>query len=234
MPYRRLPNTDQARLRSLKQAVIKADAVRLYDLAFSQKILVQIQSFLPSFEKELTEYKQVMFQQTKQGNAYREMLKSARMYVSHFIQVLNMAVLRGEIKPDAQALYGLDPETKSLPDLSTDVLVSEWGRKIIDGEQKRIMQGGTPIYTPSIANVRVKYERFMDAYERQKFSYSKLERYHDSIVSLRKRADQLIADLWNEVESHYQDEDNSERKLESCRDYGVIYYYRKEEKRITA
>ncbi len=234
MPYRRLPNTDQARLRSLKQAVQKADLVRLYDLAFSQKLLVQIQNFLPTFEKALNEYKQVMLQQTRQGNAYRELLKSARMYTSHFIQVLNMAVLRGEIKQQAQEFYGLEAGTRSLPDLSTDHLVQEWGQKIIDGEQKRIMQGGTPIYTPSIANVKVKYERFKEAYFDQKFSHNSLERHHNTIVSMRKNADELIANLWNEIEGHYQEEGDSETKLDFCREYGIIYYYRKEEKREIA
>ncbi len=234
MPYRRLPNTDQARLRSLKQALHKAELVRVYDLAFSQKILVQIQSFLPSFEKALLEYKQVMEQQAKQGNAYRELLKNARMYVSHFIQVLNMAVLRGEINPQHQALYGLEPETRSLPDLSTDNLVHEWGQKIIDGEQKRIMQGGSPIYSPSIANVRVKYERFKEAYNRQKFSLNSLDRHHNTMVGLRQRSDVLIADLWNQIEDYFDNAESTDKKIEFCSDYGVIYYYRKEEKRATA
>lgn len=231
MPYRRLPNTDQARLRSLKQATHKADMLRVYDLAFSQKILVRIQSFLPSFEKALTEYQQVMEQQNRQGNAYRELLKNARMYVSHFIQVLNMAVLRGEIKPEQQLLYGLEAETRCLPDLSADYHVYEWGQKIIDGERTRIMHGGTPIYTPSIANVKVKYERFKESYNRQKYSHSNLERHHNTIISLRETADELIADLWNQIESYYSEENDQNKKIESCKDYGIIYYYRKEEQK---
>ena len=33
MPYRRLPNTDQARIRALKAVVVKGDICNVYDLA---------------------------------------------------------------------------------------------------------------------------------------------------------------------------------------------------------
>ena len=35
MPYRRLPNTDQARIRALKAVVVKGDIYNVYDLAVS-------------------------------------------------------------------------------------------------------------------------------------------------------------------------------------------------------
>lgn len=230
MPYRRLPNTDQARLRSLRHAVSKADTVRLYELAFSQKTLVKIQGFLPIFERSMFEYKQVIEKQGKQGVAYRELLKNARMYVSHFIQVLNLSVIRAEIKTSDQELYGLAADTRSLPDLSTDHLVFEWGQKVIDGEKKRIMHGGTPIYTPSIAKVQVSYERFKESYIKQKYTNNSLERHQTIIAEMREKADKLIAELWNQVEKSFEQEPNSDSKIERCRDYGIIYYYRKEEK----
>ena len=37
MPYRRLPNTDQARIRALKAVVVKGDIYNVYDLAVSLK-----------------------------------------------------------------------------------------------------------------------------------------------------------------------------------------------------
>ena len=38
MPYRRLPNTDQARVRALKAAVVKGDIYNVHELAISLKI----------------------------------------------------------------------------------------------------------------------------------------------------------------------------------------------------
>lgn len=41
MPYRRLPNTDQARVRALKAAVEKGDVYNVRDLAISLKTLFE-------------------------------------------------------------------------------------------------------------------------------------------------------------------------------------------------
>ena len=69
-----------------------------------------------------------------------------RLYISHFIQVLNLAVLRDEIKPVHKELYDL-PEANVVPDLLSEAALVEWGRKIIEGEQRRTSQGGSPFIT---------------------------------------------------------------------------------------
>ena len=45
MPYRRLPNTDQARVRALKAAVEKGDVYNVRDLAISLKTLFEARNF---------------------------------------------------------------------------------------------------------------------------------------------------------------------------------------------
>lgn len=50
MPYRRLPNTDQARVRALKAAVEKGDVYNVRDLAISLKTLFEARNFLQRFE----------------------------------------------------------------------------------------------------------------------------------------------------------------------------------------
>ena len=57
MPYRRLPNTDLARLRALRTAYAIGKELPPFKLAYSQSTLQKIQSFLPSFEKTLLECK---------------------------------------------------------------------------------------------------------------------------------------------------------------------------------
>lgn len=156
-------------------------------------------------------------------------MKTARLYISHFIQVLNLAVLRDEIKPAHKALYGL-PESNTVPDLLSEAAMVEWGRKIIDGEKRRTAQGGIPIYNPTIARVKVHYDIFLDSYERQKNYQALTTRSLDELASMRDRADELILDIWNQVEAKYQDVTPNEVRLDKCRDYGLIYYYRSGEK----
>ena len=48
---------------------------------------------------------------------------------------------------------------------------------------------------------------------------------------MRTRADELILDIWNQVEEKFRNISPNELRLDKCRDYGVIYYYRTGEKR---
>lgn len=105
------------------------------------------------------------------------------------------------------------------------------GRKIVDGENKRISQGGIPIYNPTIAKVRVHYDIFMDSYEKQKNLQSLTARSLDTLASMRAEADGLILDIWNQVEKKFEEVTPNEKRLDLCRDYGIIYYYRTGEKR---
>lgn len=230
MPYRRLPNTDQARLRSLNRALEKGEILSMHDLAFSQKIFVEIRGFLPIFSKSLFEYKQSLDNQVSNNQKYQEKLKKARLYVNHFIQVLNLAVIRSEVKEEFQPFYGLEEGCRSVPDLTSEVSLIEWGQKIIDGEAKRLSKGGSPLYSPSIANVRVHYEIFKDAYNKQKVLQNNTARHLEIVAQQRTTADTIILNLWNEVEDKFASVDDQEERLNSCREYGLIYYYRKGEK----
>lgn len=172
MPYRRLPNTDQARIRALKAVVAKADVQNLYDLAVSLKTLTEARNFLTRFEAAQSYYLQCFERQSQAGHKHQANVKMARLYVSHFIQVLNLAVIRSEVRVAHKAYYGLPGDSTNVPDLSTETALVEWGRKIIDGEAKRTSQGGIPIYNPTIAKVRVHYDIFTDSYDRPKKSAS--------------------------------------------------------------
>ncbi len=229
MPYRRLPNTNQARLRSLQQAVNIGDDADIYSLAFSYKLWEEAKGLLVRYQRALLESKQCSDNQFSKSKKLQEDTKLARLYVSHFIQVLNMCVQRNEIKADAKELYGLDPESFAVPDISTDENLVAWGKKVIDGEQLRIARGGMPIYNPTIAKVRVYYDIFLEGYNYQKVLQNNTSRCIENVAKLNKEADKVILEIWDEVEKKYDSLPLNE-KINSCREYGLIYYYRKGEK----
>lgn len=231
MPYRRLPNTDQARIRSLKALAAKDDAYDAYHPVVSLKTLTAIRNFLPKFEAAQTYYAECYARQVKAAPAHHKNVYMARLYISHFIQVLNLAVIRHEIRANQRDLYGLASLNNTLPDLSSEAALVQWGRKIIDGEGKRTGQGGIPIYNPTIAKVKVHYDLFVDSYERQKNLQILTNRSLNTLASMRAEADRLILDAWNQVEKYYEDVCPNEKRLNLCRDYGLIYYYRTGEKK---
>ncbi len=182
------------------------------------------------FEAAQNYYVECFERQSKAGRKHQANVKMARLYISHFIQVLNLAVIRTEVRVSHKEYYGLDVKNNSVPDLSAESALVEWGRRIIDGENKRISQGGIPIYNPTIAKVRVHYDIFMDSYEKQKNFQVLTMRSLETLASMRAKADELILDIWNQVEKKFEDIIPNEKRLDLCREYGLVYYYRTGEK----
>ncbi|KAA6336549.1 hypothetical protein EZS27_015294 [termite gut metagenome] len=230
MPYRRLPNTDQARIRALKLAVEKGDRSDIYDLAISVKTLSGARNFLLKFEGAQAYYKECYENQAKGGRKHQTNVRMARLFISHFIQVLNLAVIRLEIKKYNRELYGLPIDNSNVPDLSNEAAIVEWGKKVVIGEQKRLVGGGSPIYNPTIAKVKVHYDIFMEGYERQKNLQSITNRSLEELASMRERADEIILDIWNQVEKKFKTVRPNALRMEKCQEYGVVYYYRLNEK----
>lgn len=232
MPYRRLPNTDQARIRTLKIAVGKGDVADIRDLPISLNTLSEARNYVRKFELAQNYYLQCLESQSKASRKHQANVKTARLYVSHFIQVLNMAVTRTEIKEVHKKLYGLVVNDFTVPDLTSEASIVEWGQKVIEGERKRTSQGGIPIYNPTIAKVKVHYDIFVDSYSRQKGLQALTARSLGALATMRAQADALILDIWNQVETRFQGVLPNEVRLDMCRDYGLIYYYRTGEKTV--
>jgi ribosomal protein L14E/L6E/L27E len=228
MPYRRLPNTDAARLRALKMAYNKGKELPPFKLAFSQSTFQKVQSFLPSYEKNITESRFIYTNQIKKSKDYQFHLKKARMYISHFIQVMNMSIQRGELSTITRTFYGINENDKRIPSLNTEESVLIWGEKIIVGEAERVKRGLTSITNPTIALVKVRFENFKDAYHAQKTMKKSTARYVQEMSDLRKTADEIIAHVWNEVEDAFKNLPEDLRREKSI-DYGLVYVYRKNE-----
>ncbi len=229
MPYRRLPNTDQARLRALQAALVKASKVSPFDLAFSQKVFLKLKSFVPYFEQTISQYNFSKDRQAQYGKLLGDQVKVTRLYISHFVQVLNFCIIRGEIKPEARLAYNLALDDKAVPDLTTETQIKEIGADVIRGEEKRIMSGGSRIYNPSIAMVKVKYDKFLEYYNNHKNLLVTTQKHHEKVTELREVADDLIVHLWNEVEASFEHLIPDEKREKSA-EYGVIYLLRKHEK----
>ena len=232
MPYRRLPNTDQTRLKALQTAIQRASEADFNEQVLKYHTQTEAQKFLLQFESIVSRYHDNFRSRVSSNKEYRRMVQNARMYISHFIQVLNLTVIRGEIKKQQKELYHLDPDSHILPDLSSEEDLLVWGNNIIEGEQQRIAQGGYPLQNPSISKVRVYYEIFKEHQVNQQIHRSTETRVYEDLEGLRKEADRIILDIWNQVDEYYKNLLPYAR-LRACQAYGLIYYYRSGEQRLT-
>jgi len=150
------------------------------------------------------------------------------MYLTHFIKVMNMAILRGELPPETRAFYGIPTDDPTVPSLNNENELVSWGRRVIDGEIFRIKKGGSPITNPTIAVVKVRFEQYLDALNFQNIISKRAQDYSLKVNELRKEADDIILTLWNEVEGKFDSLEEPERRI-SCEKYGVVYFFRKGE-----
>jgi len=228
MPYRRLPNTDNARHKALLKAYQKGKETPPFKLAFSQSAYQRVVSFLSSYEKTMLHQKSTLSHQTERNRDYHSLQKKARLYISHFVQVVNMAIQRGEISSSILDYYKLNGYSKKLPPLNTEEEIMQWGEKIIYGETQRVQNGMSPITNPTIAVVKVRYEKFMEAYRNQKNLQKANSRALKELAELRPMADDIILQIWNEVEESFKDLPDDLRR-EKAMEYGLVYVFRKNE-----
>ncbi len=228
MPYRRLPTTDKARTRALEAALQKV-AFKNGKVAISAKTIEELQTVKSKFENLLKHYELNIQIQAEKNHEYKAAMDKARMYVSHFIQVLYLTSERGEINGGIK-YYGLDEFEGKVPPLNTEEEILMWGKKIIGGEQKRIQSGGSAIYNPSIALVKIKLEDFNDAAIFQQNLRRNTTRTYNLMQDLRKNTNDFISQLWNEIEEGIKT-DNPKHKRQVAQEYGIVYIFRRKEKK---
>lgn len=231
MPYRRLPKTDSARLKALKVVLDNNDVYTAGNRIIEWKTLNKAQPAYDKLFDACQQYNISMKNQIKKSTKNTQLQRNAELYLSHFVQVLYMAIERGEIKDSYLELYGLTPGIYILPNFKTCEGLVENGPKIIEGEKMRLKKSGMPIYNPTIAKVAVHWDIFNEAYRNRKSLQKGTALALERVSALRGDVDSIILDIWNQVEKAFADLP-LERRFEECRKYGVVYYYRRNEPHI--
>jgi hypothetical protein len=212
----------------LEKAVQAGESQNVLQWIIPFDVLDEARTLFLRFKEAQGAYQHALKAQAGNNKKYQTLVKNARLYVSHFIQVLNLAVIRKEIKAEMKELYGLNPADYSIPDMLSDTALLSWGEKIIRGENERIQKGGAPIYNPAIAKVSVHYDLFRETFHQQKIHQKNTNRHLEILSEMREPIDKIIVDIWNSVEEKFKDLEGEDR-LNKCRTFGVIYYYRKGE-----
>ncbi len=232
MPYRRLPKTDATRLKALKDVINKTQFLEYHNQFVPFALINKARNILSTYEKHLTEYQTCVQIEGNANKQFQHLMRNAQSYVSHFTQVLNLAVIRGDIKREHKEFYKLDPSTNTVPELSNSNAVLYWGKNIIDGETERLSKGGFAIYNPTIAKVKVHYNIFREYHTIQQQHKQTTERSREALNKQRNMVDELLLEIWNLIEDHFKDYKPYERLIK-CEEYGMIYYYRANEPVLT-
>lgn len=214
----------------MESALKLADKTSKERLAFSSYTYQQLKQVKVTFESTLLQYDSDLQKQMKKQKEYKALMEKATMYISHFVQALYMTVEREEIKTEALGFYELDSLNGKLPPLNTETEIIEWGEKVINGEQKRIQHGGSPIYSPSIAMVKIKLQDFKDIAIFMQNMRKICNRSFERMKDVRISTNDFISKLWNEIEEHVNS-DSPKHKRQQAQEYGIVYVFRRKEKK---
>lgn len=226
MPYRRLPNTDAARVRALEKAIEKNGKMPLQERAFSQSLHLEAQFFLNTLRKGIIQNRSTHSDSVAKGANFTKIHRKMKMYISHFIQVLNMSIMRGETAVSVRDFYGLSG--KKLPKLETEEDLIFWGKKLIDGENERHLAGAGEMANPRIGNLKSIYNTYLIATRNNDLRISHNIQSTEYIDDLRKQGDEKIAKIWDSVEAYFAHLPAEERRA-ACAEYGIVYVFRKSE-----
>ena len=118
-----------------------------------------------------------------------------------------------------------------MPNLQTEKQLITWGKNLIEGEQKRVLEGGKPIQNPSLANLGTSYENFVDSYHLRKNLNNRTNNAQHKLVEIRPKVDKVIKEIWDETEKYFEKYPPIVSR-EKSKTYGVNYVYRKNEEKI--
>jgi len=219
---RQLPKSDETRNIALSSAKTKKDNTAAAGIALTPATITRMDAMQPQFYGLMQARANAQQTQSDSTTAKESAQARARMYVSHFIQAFNMGVDRGMFQASHRAFYQLDVNDGSVPDLSTEPLLTLWGQRLIDGDAVRIAAGGAPMAMPTIAEVTAEYNTFKNANIAQSTAKDALDAAQENVEHQRVEADKIILKIWDEVETFFNEEPITSKRRKA-REWGVMY-----------
>ncbi|MBI4930441.1 MAG: hypothetical protein HY841_06740 [Bacteroidetes bacterium] len=219
---RKLPDSDEKRNIALSGAKTKKDNTAPANIAITPNTITRLDAMQPLFSSLMQARANKLQAQTDSTTVKETAQARARMFVSHFIQAFNNGVDRGMFPPSHRAFYQLDVNSNSVPDISTEPLLTQWWQRLIDGDAARIAAGGAPMAMPTIAEVTFEYNAFKNANIAQSTAKNNYDSAQEDVEDQREEADKIILKVWDEVETFFNEEPITSKR-NKAREWGLVY-----------
>ncbi len=226
MPFRQLPATDATRAKALSAALDKSAATTGSTRLISAATAATLQAFHPDWDLQTTERADALGRQTSSTAALDALGLKLRLHTSHFFQVYQLGVARGVHAPSGRAVYDLSVNEETVPNLDAEADLLQWTDRIVKGDPRRVTQFGEPaMANPSAADVATVLASYKSQLTLQSAAKDALEGEQSDVNDLRPAADQLIRDIWDEVEFALRQLDAPTLRRRA-REWGVFYALR--------
>lgn len=223
MPFRQLPQTDDERLKALQTSKEKAESTDPAQWAIAAETKTRLDDIYARFSKETGERGEALAAQAPASKKEDTAMDRAEKLMSHFWQVFNLAIDRDKYEEGDRAYYQAPVGSKEIPWGQTEAEIVLWGKRLIDGEAKRIAAGGTAMTNPGIDEVKTAYDAFMVEHNAQSAAKDKHDKEQEDVEDMRPGVDDFVRnDLWAEIEHHFRREEPPSLRRKA-REWGVIY-----------
>lgn len=226
MPYRQLPSTDITRTQAIHAAAKKWNGAPATAKLISPDTAAALSTLAPKWDKEITERADALGTQTAATSRLITLAAGLRLTVSHFFQVYQFGVARHIFSPSGRAVYELSVNEENAPHTESESNLLLWADRIVKGDARRVTQFGEPAMAmPSAADVGAALNAYQTQLALQTEAKDALEAEQSDVTALRADADQVIKDVWDEVEFAL-------RQLEAptlrrrAREWGIFYALR--------
>jgi len=219
---RRLPKSNPARLAALRAAADKKNTYLPGASFLTPTTDNRLDTILGQYESATTAInvsRVTLLDLTANKNVA---MASCRMFTSHFLQTLTMAVDRNVFPKSVLAYYELTASSPTVPAMNSEGQVNAAALATINGETLRTGAGGIAIPFPAISEVQAEYNTFHQLLMQQTVAADQLDNAQETRSSLNTEADAVIKKVWDEVETYYNEE-AIQSKRANAREWGVVY-----------
>lgn len=235
MPSRRLPNSIPSVLRTLRTAREQyKNTPDALERAISPEQFVKLAdtgeppSLLMRFEKECSDVDLALASQGAMTGDFSQKAARLGMFVSHFHQVFDFAVSRGEFPAAARRYYGRDISAAGLPPLGTYDAVEEAAEAIVKGEADRAAAEGAAhlaMANPSAAAVATALGAFRTARTAAQAAMANTDKQREEAGAMYPEAQEFAVDVCDTVEFFYRKDPSASSRRAKCRRWGVVYFF---------
>jgi hypothetical protein len=185
-------------------------------------------SLLNRLLKEATDVDLAQAAQAPLTTALAQKAARLTMFVSHFHQVLDMGIERGDFAAGARSYYGRDIHATSIPDLSSYDALELAASKVASGETARGQAEGAnhrPMNLPNVSDVAVVSAQFNTLRTQSRQAQTHTDTQQEEARALYAEAQALAVDLCDTVEFFYRKDPNASSRRQKCIRWGVVYIY---------
>ena len=222
MPSRRLPQTDDQRSRALTTCANKTNSTPPANWRITAAQNTTLQGTLSPWRNNRNAAATALGTQTAATATVNTRFTACARCLSHFIQVLNLAIERGVLAPSVRALYQLPVSHAEVPGIHTVADAQLWQLNIENGEAARVLAGGTALAWPAVGEITTAANLLTTAENDQNNAKGTYDILQEAIATLRPTVDTLILDLWDTIEYNLR-HDAPASLRRKAREWGVTY-----------